>query len=452
MAEPQTLFFLVAGVVLLLALGVLVHVSAKLGTAVFVVLAALWTNLRTPLAPSLAIGGLQVTALDVLAVVILVSGLVRATTGAAAGRRLWPLWLLVGILVLNAARGISHSGLQHPVDEVRSWLFLLAALVYGATSTVTDPLWWRRVLALYCGGLAVVTVVGLSGTGLGAATTRVQLDGKLVDPRPLTSFGALILADVLLILFAARLRRRNRSLAAMAVLAALLVLLQQRTVWIAGAISLSYVALAALRAGGRARLAAVIGAASVALVAATAFLTGTVQRSVIAASAENITQSDNTLAWRLEGWKQLLRTNLGLVQSVVGQPFGSGYRRTVAGTVVTVSPHSHYVEMFLRFGLIGSVAFVALAVIAWRGTSAAALRFGVEVTALRAILLALMVAGLTYRWDITQGLMLGTIIGSAGRGRPSPVSDAAGEPNAAERPDPVGVLVPAGARGRGGRW
>lgn len=216
---------------------------------------------------------------------------------------------------------------------------------------------------------------------------------------------------------------------AIAVLVASLVVLQQRTVWIATAIAGVYLGFLALRAGGRARLAAALGAALAFVVVAAGFLTGAVQRSVVAVSAENITQSDNTLTWRFDGWKDLLTKNFGTVQAVIGEPFGSGYSRTVNGVNVTVSPHSHYVEMFLRFGVIGSVAFVVLTVFAWRAAPAAAIRLNLDTGAIRAVLVALVVAGVTYRWDIMQGLVLGTILGAAA---PS-TQVAAPEPGGARR-------------------
>jgi len=265
--DPQVLLLLGSGLTLLLALAVLVNLYPKLGLGLFILLAALWTNLRTPVAATLPLGELELSALDLLTVVMLGCGIFRALTARSPGRRLWPVWLLLAVMLVNVARGLSEHGLQRTGDEVRSWLYLLSIILFSATVAVTDARWWRRVASAYVGVLVVIALIGLAGTGLGAATTTVNLDGKLVDPRPLSSFGALVLADALLFLLGRRLHGRGGSLTAVAVLVATLVVLQQRTVWIAAAVACAYLGYLALRAGGRARLAASVGAALASVVA-----------------------------------------------------------------------------------------------------------------------------------------------------------------------------------------
>jgi O-antigen ligase len=106
---------------------------------------------------------------------------------------------------------------------------------------------------------------------------------------------------------------------------------------------------------------------------------------------------------------------------LVGKPFGSGFRRTIAGQVVDVSPHDHYLETFLRFGMAGVVASILLLVLAWRGAAALTPASG----ALGSILTAIIVFGITYRWSPVEAILLGTILGLSAVQRPqSPLTGA----------------------------
>ncbi|MFA4966579.1 MAG: O-antigen ligase family protein, partial [Thermoleophilia bacterium] len=81
--------------------------------------------------------------------------------------------------------------------------------------------------------------------------------------------------------------------------------------------------------------------------------------------------ADATSAWRLALWEGAIRQ--GRQHLVLGEGFGSYYGfRTSLGTI-TVSPHSLYVQTFLKVGLSGLLTYVALTAVviaalasAWR--------------------------------------------------------------------------------------
>lgn len=407
LADPESAFHLLSGVVLLVALGVVVHCRPTWAVALFVALIAISTDLREPLfAPVISVTGLQVGLLDGLATVMLCSAGYRIAVGRGLrGAPLAAIGVLVGVLVLNVLRGTAALGVQLAVNEARAWIYLLAALAFTATAPVRDRRWWTVIGLGYCGWLMCWTVVGFKVTGVHPVTSYVEVSGELTDPRPVTAAAAVVLAQVMLVLVAVRTRRRH--LVAGAALAATLVVLQHRTVWFAAIAGLAYLGLGALRDGGRGRLAAVLTALAVTAGTVVLLLSGIAQRSAVVVSAENVTASDNTLAWRVTGWIELLQDRTSGAGVLIGHPFGEGFRRVVAGQVIAVSPHSHYVETALRFGLFGLAASVVLIVLAWRGAAP----LGRVARAPRAVLIVLAVFALTYRCDPLQGILLGTVLG-----------------------------------------
>lgn len=413
LADPDALFHVVAAVVLLVALGSIVHARPKVGVALFVALLALSTDLRDPvLVLQVSVAGLQIGLLDVLATVMLASAVARTAAGRVRGPHLPAISVLIGLLVLNVARGLTAHGIQLATNEARAWIYLLAALAFCAAAPIRDGRWWTGLAFVYCGWLVLRTGVGLAATGLQPVTSYVEIDGQLTDPRPVTAAAAAVLAQVMLLLVAARTHRR-RDLVAVLALGGVLIALQHRSVWFAAAGGLAYLALRALRDGGRGRLAAVLAGGGAFVAGLLALLSGVAQRSAVAVSAENVTASDNTFAWRVAGWRELLQEQTTVVGALIGHPFGTGFRRVIGGQIVSVSPHNHYLETFLRFGLVGLGASILLVALAWRGAAA----FGPPPPAIRSVLIVLVVFAVAYRCNPVQGILLGTVLGLSAGGR-----------------------------------
>jgi hypothetical protein len=415
LANPEPLFHLVSSVVLLAAVGILVHLRPKVGIALFLAATALSTDLRDPVfAPRVSAAGLQIGPLDALAAVMLASAAARAVVGRLRGPHVAAVVVLTGLLFVNIVRGIATVGMQLTVNEARPWIYLIAAVTFCAVAPIRDPRWWTAVAFVYCTWLLLRSSMAFAVSGVQQATSYIEIDGQLADPRPVTAAAAAVLAQVILFILAAR-TRRGRGLVAVVVLGGALILLQHRTVWFAAIGGLTYLAFGALREGGRQRLAAVVASGGTVLAVSLALLSGTVESSAVVLSAENITASDNTFAWRVTGWQELLQQQTTSVSALIGNPFGGGFRRLVGGEVVDVSPHSHYLETFLRFGVLGLAASIVLLVLAWRG----AIVFGPASRAVRSALVVIVIFGITYRWSPIYGVLLGTVLGLSAAGRPS---------------------------------
>lgn len=78
--------------------------------------------------------------------------------------------------------------------------------------------------------------------------------------------------------------------------------------------------------------------------------------------ATAIANENTTFIDRFLGWAELLNqwSNFSLFDKSLGQPFGHGFDRVVLGRLVEYSPHSQYVFMLLRGGVIGLIIYAGL--------------------------------------------------------------------------------------------
>ena len=67
-------------------------------------------------------------------------------------------------------------------------------------------------------------------------------------------------------------------------------------------------------------------------------------------------QSDQTASWRMEGWRQQL-SGLSVKELLFGKGLGSYYHWFNRRTEVTVAPHNAYVQIVLKFGVLGLVVY-----------------------------------------------------------------------------------------------
>jgi O-antigen ligase len=219
----------------------------------------------------------------------------------------------------------------------------------------------------------------------------------LVDSRPLTGAGAQVIAFVLIVLMGSREITPRRKLLFGLVSLGTLIVSQQRTVWVVVIVVFLIWAAASLRRNGgiRHRRLAAIGVA--ALVAAAAALTaGLATGSIFQTAVTETTSRHSTFQYRVTGWYELLHADHSPAAIIIGNPFGSGYRRTIFGVATNVAPHSLYVAAILRLGLIGLAALAFLYWNVWRHRLQAAIALGVYPLTIVLLLVALLVFSVTY--------------------------------------------------------
>lgn len=377
---------------------------------------------------TIVVGPVNIGPRDLLFVLLLtaaVARLLRLRELTTAQR----LLLFLGILVVwSVMRGAEPHGVPAAINEGRKSLRFVATALYFSTLEPERGLLHRigRIWLITAAALCALALVrwlgnaaGLTGGLFGSGGTIRVIDS---DETLIVAQGALLAFPLL----ADRSRGLLRYLAP--VLLVFVVLLQHRTVWIvaaAGSVYLLY------------RERSVAKRILTGLFAAVLLLGGLVftvfgDDDDFSEQLASSAQSTGTFEWRVDGWVALIsdaREEGGAMELSVGRPFGTGWERVMPnGNTTDVSPHNYYVEVFLRVGFAGVVAFILLHALVLRGTAAVS-RFQapsgelLNVHALHTAVAVQLIYYLTYSPDMAQAMLFGigcAVAGSYLHTRPAP--------------------------------
>ncbi len=396
------------------------------GAVVVVAVAVVDALLPEPL--QVALGPISVFASDIAAALLATATAARLLRAGRLGAVQWILVGLAAVALLSVARGAQAFGPEPALNEFRRWLAVLAGTLYFSTLERSRN-WYDRLAVVWLGGIALLVAlalvrwaalsVGVSGGVFGDGSVRVL-------PAP----EALVIAQGFFVVLPWWRRHPSPLLRhAAPALLAVVVLLQHRTVWVVLAAG---IAVLAVRGGGVDRqLVALVGSGLVlGAVLGLVLLDGSDLRlgEQLSGSATNT----DTFAWRYEGWAELLERADeagGWSALLVGLPFGSGWTRWVNGGYVEVSPHNFYLEAYLRVGVVGLVLLLLAGALVVRARLSQPDHGGLFNGEVLLVLVASQaVYWITYAPDLTQSLVLGLAVASAG-----PAT------RAARRPRPLAV-------------
>lgn len=419
LAGSQGLFYLACALILLALTVILIVLKPVLGLWMLAALYATEEATPVPLDTSvLHSGSTHVYPADVLSVVMLLATLVFVIRRPPPARIMVPLSAAGAVFTVNLYRGVAQFGLQHAVNESREWLYFLVAIAFVVTAGPWDSRFWRPWFGLAV-ALTGLAWLGLARDGLHPTTASIIINGQPVDPRPLTSAGAIALALALIALLGSPAIPPRRKAICGAVVAGTLIAVQQRTVWVVLAVTFLLWAAASLHQRSTAqhrRLTAIavaaLGAVSLVLVS------GMAAGSVFGQSLAETTASNSTFVWRVVGWSDLLKSDHSAASVVWGLPFGSGYTRTVLGTVTDVAPHSFYVAVLLRLGVVGLIAMAVLYTYVWTQRRQAAAALGLSPLTVALLLVAMLVFSITYEQGYIAGAMIAGLLMSEARPAP----------------------------------
>lgn len=279
----------------------------------------------------------------------------------------YALFALLFSLTASFIAAFGMYDLGAVVVEARGYFFVVIATLWGLSVVWTDDsanLSARRSVVLRFSlfiGTALMIAALYHGAryGLGAADTFVFGDDGLAiqTSRILTAGQALMLAVSGMALLSLAPNHWRRGAAVFAVACFVVVLAsQQRTAALALAIGLIVIF---LRTRARQRASALAMLLVVGVLGVVVYVTG-----VLGGFATQLSQSatsDGTYVGRVSSWRALIGAAFDKGPGVVvfGQPFGSGFGRLEGGTRwVEFAPHNWYVSVFLRGGVIASVALV----------------------------------------------------------------------------------------------
>lgn len=226
----------------------------------------------------------------------------------------------------------------------------------------------------------------------------------------------------------------------LALIFALFVLvLQHRSVWVAGMAGLGTLAFVLSRAKkGAALKMAAIGIGLVVLVGVAATSMKDVSSSIQSQAERAIGEGGTFQGGRVNSWVALLKdwaTSGSPATYLIGKPFGSGYERYTsdyAQKAVTYQPHNYYVQLLFRGGLIGLSAFLW---VLWNAAKVLRRRMAegdpnapLVLTLLGTLVVFYIPYGVTFEQGILLALLLGAIANQSKRENNLPSSEIADKP------------------------
>jgi O-antigen ligase len=306
-------------------------------------------------------------------------------------------------------------GLQHSVSEFRLYTPFISTAVYFASfrpSGMRNDRIGRIWLVATIPMLVLVSLrwmQNLGGINLGVPPEQFGADTAFrVINGP---YAFLVSTSVMLTVpFWPQRNEGARKLTRVgALLLLFVVLLNRRTVWATLLVGVAVVMVRRGRLSHRALL-MLIAAAIVTVGAFLAF-------PKVGSETDPVTNplTTGTLDWRIQGWSELVEGwSKDPVDWVVGQPFGSGFARTIQGSEVEAEPHNFYITTLLRTGVVGALAFILLYVgllrRLWRAGNAGGL---LSPSVFPALLVTQLVWFLTWVPGNEQGIITGLALALA---------------------------------------
>jgi hypothetical protein len=303
-------------------------------------------------------GGITVAFLDVvsLAFLIVFATHLKSWGHSSSGKFFFAFSLVVALAAIG---GIALHGPNVSLNEARQFIWMIASLMWSSTLDWQSKTFRRRFLYSMLGlgwVLMAAASVHFAFRGFGGyGDNFIDASGDSLERRILSSGQALVLFFCLLSAVSLmRLRRFNLWIfLSVTSFGIVLILSQQRTVWVVAAVVL----LVALLIDRRRSLSSYLWAAFLFLTLAIVFATGILD-SVAMTLSSSVTNTA-TFDGRIAGWFALIRQSVesGPWSVVFGQPFGGGWERVEGGRIVSYSPHNWYVSLFLRTGIVGLSVF-----------------------------------------------------------------------------------------------
>lgn len=398
------------GIALATALLALVYFAVRNSVGTVALLVVMWITtaaFRDSIDLSVTVSSIRVSALDVLSVVLLAIGVIRAISHRVRGVVLGATLGMVVLLTFHIARGLAQFDLQTSLSDAREWLYFVAALVYAAT---VPGGWDRRVWRLLAVTGVLVAVIAVSffiTEGIGTATELIYREGESVASRPITAAGTLLILQAVILSLTLQWPSRRTAVYLAVGAGAVLLLSQHRTLWVA---SLLVGVVGFVWWSPRQNRDRVAAATAVILLLLPIAVWGFSQTGPLVESASEVTSSSSTTVWRTTSWEQLTSSHDSASQLAAGNPSGNDLGRLINGNIVYESPHNGFVDAYLRFGLPGVFILSWLGLLLWFRRSSVSDGTGLTAQGVGLLLLTQLVFSIAYSLDLVQGLIAGALV------------------------------------------
>lgn len=334
------------------------------------------------------------------------------------------LWLLAALMVMSFLLGLIKNGTASGV-EFRSDFYYMTGIFYFSSFA-----WTRERIARLLGWLFPVVLMvmlivwfrwGVDAFGLDWVvpvwrymdTTGVAL--RVINAEQTWLMG---LGVVLLVYAMATGNSLARWRFMLPLLGLTVLVLQHRSVWVAAFLPVLMAFVIVRQSQGKLASRMLVIAGLTALVLGPLLATGkfsSATTSVADLAVRATSTTEGTFVGRVRGWDSLLHqwAGAGPRTWVMGEPYGSGFKREEGhGKEVAYAPHNYYVQVLLRFGLIGLAAFVAFNIYLFRGAIRLAAGPYDNMTgyAMLGILMSFALFNIPYSPAYTHGLFIGVVL------------------------------------------
>lgn len=382
----------------------------------------------------------------------------RLMRPGAAARLPAALWLLIALMGASFLLGLVKNGTAAGV-EFRGEFYYLTGILYFSSFE-----WSRARIARLLGWLFAVALMVMLIAWYRWAADATGLDW--VEPiwrgmditagaelRVINATQAWLLGLAVILLVYAM--ATGNSLAGwrfmLPLLALTVLVLQHRSVWVATFLPALLAFFVVRQSQGKLAGRMLVIAGLTALVLGPLLATGKFSgaTSAVAEQAVNATSTaGGTFVGRVQGWDGLLRewAGKGPRTWVIGDPYGSGFKRMQGGKEVVYDPHNYYVQLLLRVGLLGLAAFVAFNFYLFRGAIRLAAGPYDNMTGytMLGILMSFALFNIPYSPLYTQGLFLGVVLGLVLQYQRQPAAAGARPGMAATHGTGTSAIQPAG--------
>lgn len=366
--------------------------------------------------------GLYLYPQDVVLSLLATAGLLRFFRLQEFGGRRMLLGIVFFLLLLSLGRGLIVFGAKLAGNESRSDFWFMAGLLYFASFHYDKKLSERIVAYWMKAAMALCALAVFRWTAMLLHLGITDQWSELQASFPMRVLGCsagffLLIAALMSAHFMSSGKATRLQRWVFYVSAPIAVMLQHRTVWVCGAISIPLF-LAYTRRVSKQMAAGALALVLVAGVFGTIFVAergADVQRSFGEAA-----QDSDDWNWRVSGWTSLWQSHFNdPVSILVGEPYGAGMGRYVDAEFVDVMAHNEYMQMALRIGVVGLICFVALYISSfWAVNRAKGGRAELLVphqNFWRAWVVLSMAYCVTYSPDYDQSLLFGMLISLSSR-------------------------------------
>lgn len=370
--------------------------------------------------------GIAVYPQDLLFMPMAGVALIRLMRPGALVRLPKSLLILAAVMALSFVWGLARNGTSAGV-EFRSDFYFLMGVLYFSSFVWTRERIARLLAWLFPIVLLVMLVVWYRWVADAIGLDWVEPIWRYADItgvalRVINSQQTWMLGlGVILLMYA---MATGNSLAGwrfmLPLLAITVLVLQHRSVWVATFLPALLAFFIVRQNQGKLVSRMLVIAAVTAVVLGPLLATGkftSATSSVADLAVKATSTTGGTFVARVEGWDALLKqwAGSGPRTWLMGDPYGSGFKRPEGhgDKEVAYAPHNYYVQLLLRVGVVGLLAFLAFNVYLFRGAIRLAGGPHDNLTgyAMLGVLMSFALFNIPYSPAYTQGLFLGVILG-----------------------------------------